>query len=104
ETTRNMPWPEGEKAFVVLRKDLRRLEVVPNLELYEAKKIDFDVVQEVSAQELEKGVVKLGNANTLELVTEVGTVMRNIAEVPQDKKPSRVSATVSSILLLAFFS
>ena len=76
ETTRYMPWTEGEKAYVIVRKGNRRLDIVPSEEDLEAQKIEFDLIQEVTAEQLKAGAIKLGSSNTLELVTDLGPLVK----------------------------
>ena len=104
ETTRYMPWTEGEKAYVIVRKGNRRLDIVPSVEDLEAQKIEFDLIQEVTAEQLKAGAIKLGSSNTLELVTDLGPLVKNLVEVPEEKGSSVWSGAVSAAFLMIFFT
>lgn len=104
EATRYMPWPEGEKAFVIFRWDRRRVDVISDLEVMEQNNIQYELIREITPQDLEKGAVALGTENSLEMVSEIGTFMRNNPEVVEVSNSSKLSGTVSGAFLVIFFA
>lgn len=60
QTIRVFPWSSPRKVYVVHRKDNRRVEVIGSVESYRKKKIKFDIVQELTSQEIEQTVLVNG--------------------------------------------
>ena len=83
-TVRTFSW-DKKPARVIRRSDTRRLEVRKEVESLEQRRIDFEDLGEISAEQLRMNGFSVGALGHLKLVTEVGPVAGNI----QDGKENR---------------
>ncbi len=84
-TVRTFSW-DKKPARVIRRSDTRRLEVRKEVESLEQRRIDFEDLGEISAEQLRMNGFSVGALGHLKLVTEVGPVAGNIEDGKENKQ------------------
>ncbi len=84
-TVRTFSW-DKKPARVIRRSDTRRLEVRKEVESLEQRRIDFEDLGEISADQLRMNGFSVGALGHLKLVTEVGPVAGNIEDGKENKR------------------
>jgi len=96
-TVRTFSW-DKKPARVIRRSDTRRLEVRKEVESLEQRRIDFEDLGEISAEQLRMNGFSVGALGHLKLVTEVGPVAGNIQDGKENRKHWYV--TIGAVILM----
>lgn len=96
-TVRTFSW-DKKPARVIRRSDTRRLEVRKEVESLEQRRIDFEDLGEISAEQLRMNGFSVGALGHLKLVTEVGPVAGNIADGKENKRHWYI--TIGAVVLM----
>ncbi|OYZ17929.1 MAG: hypothetical protein B7Y39_14375 [Bdellovibrio sp. 28-41-41] len=84
-TVRTFSW-DKQPARVIRRSDTRRIEVRKEVESLEQRRIDFEDLGELSAEQLRMNGFSVGALGHLKLVTDIGAVAGNVADSKENKK------------------
>ncbi len=84
-TVRTFSWDKSP-ARVIRRSDTRRIEVRKEVESLEQRRIDFEDLGEISAEQLRMNGFSVGALGHLKLVTDIGAVAGNVADSKENKK------------------
>lgn len=96
-TVRTFSW-DKKPARVIRRSDTRRLEVRKEVESLEQRRIDFEDLGEISADQLRMNGFSVGALGHLKLVTEVGPVAGNIEDGKENKRHWYI--TIGAVVLM----
>lgn len=96
-TVRTFSW-DKKPARVIRRSDTGRLEVRKEVESLEQRRIDFEDLGEISAEQLLMNSFSVGALGHLKLVIEVGPLAGNIKESKESKKQWYI--TIAAVFLM----
>ena len=101
---RVFPWVKNESFWAIFRKDIKKLEIVSNLELLKKEKVSFETLASGSGEQLLKTPLKIGSFGKLEL-TSVDDINPILDVQPEDQTSAHqrtILLSLFSYLLLGF--
>jgi hypothetical protein len=104
KVARYIDW-NSKKLLVIYRRDTRRVVFLENSKELEDKKIDFEILKEVTQDQVDKAPVSIGKLGHLKAVDSVEDVQKDVQLKPEDEKNMPIfmkysAATHISILFL----
>lgn len=98
-TVRTFSW-DKQPARVIRRSDTRRIEVRTEVESLEQRRIDYEDLGEISAEQLRMNGFSVGALGHLKLVADIGAVAGNVAESKENKKHWYLTIGVVVLMLV----